>query len=95
MRSVALSTGFRLAAAGLAVVATLAACSTDKNQPSETTVSTPTSGAPTPSSTPASATPTDKVIPSLNPSGPQSVTPSGAGPRPATPLPGKGPEGSQ
>lgn len=81
--------GFHLAVVATAIAAAATGCSADQSRPAET------SGAPVPSSS-ASPSPTTKAaVPSLSPSGPQSISPGGSGPRPATPMPGKGPNGGQ
>lgn len=77
-----LGPGFRLAAGGLAVAAALSGCSSGQDRPAET-------------GSPVTATPTQKAVPSLSPNGPQSIAPNGSAPRPASPLPGKGPDSGQ
>lgn len=84
MKSTDVSRRIALALSVIAVItvgASAAGCADTKEKPSETTAPTQSSGSPTPS-------PTNKAGPTINPTGPNSFTPSVLAPPAPTALPG-------
>lgn len=90
MKSAEMPRQIALVVGGLAVVGMVLSatgCTPTKENPSETTPSTNTSGSATPSSAPGPS-PTNEAKPTLDPTGPNSFTPTVLAPQAPTALPG-------